>query len=79
MNSTLRWHGPCRSCAILKQTQTQDLAGALNSTYAPHAFRGPSSRYFCRDRRSAFRSSRSGRGGFAQQDAEELYSSLLAR
>ena len=66
----------------LKQTQAQDLAGALNSTYAQlDASTKPiEPATFVATLRSAFpQFAQRGRGGgFAQQDAEELYSSLLA-
>jgi len=66
----------------LKQTQTQDLAGALNSTYAQldASTKPVEPATFVATLRSAFpQFAQRGRGGgFAQQDAEELYSSLLA-
>ena len=66
----------------LKQTQAQDLAGALNSTYAQldASTKPVEPATFVATLRSAFpQFAQRGRGGgFAQQDAEELYSSLLA-
>ena len=66
----------------LKQTQSQDLAGALNSTYAQldASTKPVEPATFVATLRSAFpQFAQRGRGGgFAQQDAEELYSSLLA-
>ena len=66
----------------LKQTQSQDLAGALNTTYAQldASTKPVEPATFVATLRSAFpQFAQRGRGGgFAQQDAEELYSSLLA-